>query len=370
MRVAFVYDRVNKIGGAERVLQALHEIWPAAPLFTAVYNRNSAPWASEFDVKPSFIQKFPFAKKHHEFYAWLTPFAFESFNFNNFDVVISITSAEAKGIITKPETLHICYCLTPTRYLWSGYYQYLNKNGFGHASGLAKFAFKLLAPKLRKWDFVAGQRPEFYLSISKAVKKRIKKYYRHDSEIIYPPVEVEKFKPENEKKGEYFLIVSRLVPYKNIRVAVKAFNKTGLPLKIIGTGIMKKRLKRQAKNNIEFLGQLTDDHLIYYYQSCRALVMPQEEDFGITAVEAQAAGKPVIAYKKGGALDTVIAGKTGVFFAEQQSNSLIEALEKFEKGAFKAKDCLENAQKFDKNKFKKEFKKFVETKWQTKKKLM
>ncbi len=363
MKIALVYDRVNKIGGAEKVLLALHEIWPKASLFTAVYNKETAAWANDFNIKTSFMQKFPFAKKSHRFYPWLTPFAFESFSFDKYDVVLSVTSAEAKAVISKPDTLHICYCLTPTRYLYSGYKEYLKQPGFGFLSFFAKKFFKFLAPKLKKWDLVAAQRPDEYLAISNTVKKRIKKYYKRKSKIIFPPVETNKFKPrKNIQMDDFFLIISRLEPYKRIDLAVKAFNQLGLPLKIIGTGSMKNKLNAQANENIEFLGQLTDKALIHYYQTCRAFIMPQNEDFGIAAVEAQAAGRPVIAYKKGGALDTIIENKTGIFFEKQTVESIIKAVKEFESMEFKVDDCLDNAQKFDKNKFKKQIKKFVEDK--------
>ena len=205
LRVALVYDRVNKFGGAERVLLALHKIWPKAPLYTSVYDSQGAPWAKDFNVIPSFVQKFPLAKKKHEIYPWLMPFAFESFNlaqhrtgsgagFDKFDIVISVTSAEAKGIITKPETLHLCYCLTPTRYLWSSYEHYLKNPRYGVFNSLAELLMKPMLSNLRKWDKVASQRPDHYIAISKTVKKRIKKYYDRDADIIYPPVDIKKFR--------------------------------------------------------------------------------------------------------------------------------------------------------------------------------
>lgn len=358
MKVALIYDRVNKIGGAERVLQVLHEIWPDAPLYTAVYNPKTAPWAKDFKVIPSFLQKFPFAKTHHEAYPWLTPLAFESFNFDAFDVVISITSAEAKGVITKPGTLHICYCLTPTRYLWSGYFDYK----------IPPLGRPFIS-RLRIWDQVASQRPDIYLAISKNVQKRIKKYYRRESEVIYPPVDLNKFKMKNEKlkmtneNKKFFLIVSRLVSYKKVDIAIEAFNRLGLPLKIVGTGTEMGRLKRLAKNNIEFLGQLTDTQLLGYYQRCQAVVFPQEEDFGLVPVETQACGKPVIAYRGGGTLETVVEGKTGEFFDEQTLGSLGAQVKKFKPEKYKPEDCCKNAEKFDLEIFKKKFKEAVEEKW-------
>jgi len=354
MKVALVYDRVNKIGGAERVLEALHEIFPDAPLYTAVYNPKTAPWAEKFNVIPSFLNKFPFAKRSHEIYPWLTPLAFESFDFSEFEVVISVTSEAAKGIITKPKTLHICYCLTPTRYLWSGYEDYFKNEVF-------RFFTKPVVSYLRRWDKIAAQRPDVFVAISKNVQQRIKKYYGRDSEVIYPPVDIDKFPISNSQFpiGEYFLIVSRLVPYKKVDIAIQAFNKLGLPLKVVGTGREMGRLKRMAKKNIEFLGQLTDFQLLSYYQRCQAVVFPQEEDFGLVPLEAQACGKPVIAYRAGGALETVIERKTGEFFDKQTPENLEEIVKKFKPEKYKPEDCRQNALKFDIKIFKKKWKTYL-----------
>lgn len=356
MKIAIVYDRVNKIGGAERVITALHKIWPEAPLYTAVYNPKTASWASVFKVRTSFLQKFPFAKTNHEIYPWLTPLAFESFNFDQFDVVISVTSSDAKGIITKAGTIHICYCLTPTRYLWPVNVGYK-----------ISAIFLPLITGLRIWDQIAAVRPDVFLSISKSVKEKIAKYYRRDSDVIYPPVDLEKWFPKNEKSsGEYFLVVSRLVSYKKIDIVIKAFNRLGLPLKIVGDGKERQPLRELANKNIEFLGQLSDRELLECYQNCKALVFPQEEDFGITPLEAQACGKPVIAFGKGGALETVVNGKTGLFFNDQTADGLIKAIEQFNNlPAGKAgltidpKNCRKQAEKFGQSLFKKKFEKTV-----------
>ena len=362
MKIALVYDRVNKIGGAERVLEALHEIWPEAPLYTAVYNPTTAPWAKKFQVIPSFLNKFPLAKKRHEIYPWLTPLAFESFAFSGYDVVISVTSAEAKGIITRPSTLHLCYCLTPTRYLWSGYEEYFRQP-------FLKFLSQPVITYLRRWDKTAAQRPDTFIAISKNVQKRIKKYYGRESEVIYPPVDIKKFEipalPAGRRNSKletsnFFLVVSRLVPYKKVDIVVGAFNQLGWPLKIIGSGSEARKLKIMAKPNIEFLGQLTDQELLSYYQDCRALIFPQEEDFGLVPLEAQACGKPVIAFKGGGALETVIEKKTGTFFYPQTSTALIKKLKEFKINNYKPEDCRKNAEKFTKELFKKKFKQLVE----------
>jgi len=373
MRVALVYDRVNKIGGAERVLEALHEIFPDAPLYTAVYNPETAPWAKKFKVIPSFLQKFPLAKSRHEVFPYLMPMAFESFssrggpafggNFDEYDIVISVTSEAAKGILTKPQTFHLCYCLTPTRYLWSGYQEYFRTSVF-------KLFSSPLVAYLRHWDKIACERPDVYLAISEKVKKRIKKYYGRDSEILYPPVDLKKFQIPNSKSqtnskfkiqnSKYFLVVSRLVSYKRIDLVIEAFNQLGLPLKIIGKGIQEIMLKRMAKKNIQFLGQLTDEQLLSYYQNCQALIFPQEEDFGLVPLEAQACGKPVIAFGGGGALETIIEGKTGEFFSPQTSKALIKVVKNFKPEKYLPEDCRQQAEKFGKEIFKKKFKEFVE----------
>lgn len=356
MKVALVYDRVNKWGGAERVLLALHELFPDAPLYTSVYNSSTAPWAKVFPkVIPSFLQNFPFAQTRHDLYALLMPIAFESLDLTGFNLVISITSEAAKGIITGPETLHICYCLTPTRYLWSGYDQYF--------SGFARRPLsKLPVRYLKAWDKVAAQRPDVMIAISQNVADRIKRYYGREAKVVHPPVEVPRvLRVPRAPRGNYFLVVSRLVPYKKIDLVVKAFNELELPLVVVGTGSERGSLRRQSKSNIHFMGQVSDDELARYYQGCKALVFPQEEDFGIVAVEAQAVGKPVIAYRAGGALETVVEGKTGMFFDEQTPEALVGTIREFKPENFNPVNCAKNSARFSKQKFLKEFATLVST---------
>jgi glycosyltransferase involved in cell wall biosynthesis len=351
MNIALVYDRVNKWGGAERVLLALHEIWPNAPLYTAVYDRHRASWANVFRVHPSFLQHVPFAKRHHELYPWLTPMAFESFSFDEYDAVVSVTSAEAKDIITKPGTLHICYCLTPTRYLWSGREEY-------EGAGFAGRVLHMLAPTLRKWDLIAASRPDHYLAISHHVADRIKKYYHRKVEkIIYPPVDTKMFHMRNKQsENNYFLCVSRLVPYKRVDIVIEAFNKLGWNLKIIGSGSQKNYLKKIAKNNIEFVGgDLTDTQLAAYYQKARAFVFAGEEDFGIVSLEAQACGKPVVCLRESGMAETVIEGATGELF----DTDLVGTLQRFVKKRYDSASCRRNAEKFSIGRFQKEMKETV-----------
>ncbi|KKQ52578.1 MAG: Glycosyl transferase group 1 [Microgenomates group bacterium GW2011_GWC1_38_12] len=385
MKTAIVYDRVNKWGGAERVLLALHEMFPEAPLYTSVYDEKRAPWAKVFPkVIPSFLQKIPFMQRRHEILAFLMPVAFETLDFSGYDLVISVTSEAAKGIITKPGTFHICYCLTPTRYLWSHCETYLQ--------GLTLQAVtKPIVSYLRAWDRIASQRPDVMVAISTEVQMRIKRYYDRDPGIIFPPVEIVKFqtpkprlrghdygypdiayqsisdvdyvvKSGEKREKKFYLIVSRLVRYKKVDLAIEAFNELGFPLVVVGTGSEEKKFKSKYKfkKNIIFKGFVTDEELVDLYKGAKAFVFPQEEDFGIAAVESQAAGTPVIAYKKGGSLDTVIDGKTGVFFEKQNKESLIKAVKRFEKMKFDRDVLIKNAERFSKERFKKEFKKIVE----------
>jgi len=369
MKIALIYDRVNKFGGAERVLLALHQLWPQAPLYTAVYNPPTAPWAKTFDVRPSFLQKFPLAKTHHELYPWLTPLAFESFKLDDYDVVISITSAEAKAVITQPSTLHICYCLTPTRYLWSHHQQYIDSPGLGAWSQLGRQVFKLTQNKLKQLDLHLASRPDKYLAISKTVQARIKKYYRRSSAVIYPPVDFAKFSQPSTIKYQlpatnYFLLVSRLNSYKQIGLAISAFNQLNQNLVIVGTGREQGRLKQLAGPFIHFTGSLKDDQLVKLYQRSQALIMPQLEDFGIVALEAQAAGKPVIALHAGGALETIISKQTGLFFKSSTVDSLIQAVKQFKSRSWDKQTIQAQAKKFDKKIFQQQFKNYLEKQWQ------
>lgn len=350
MKVALVYDRINKWGGAEQVLLALREIFPDAVLFTSVYDSKKASWAKVFKkIEASFLQKIPWARTRHEYLATVMPLVFESFDFSNFDLVISVTSEAAKGIIVKPSTKHICICLTPTRYLWSGYETYF-KNRF------LRFFSKPFVNYLKVWDKIAAQRPDKIIAISKEVQKRIKKYYNRDSEMVYPPVDLEKLDKNRQKKVKeksYYLLVSRLVNYKRIDLAIKAFNKLGKDLYIVGEGNLYKKLKLLGRKNISFLKMVDDEKLADFYQNAKALIVPQEEDFGIVSIESQYFGTPVIAFKKGGLLDSLIENKTGVFFTEQKVDSLVDAVKEFEKRKFLYQDLITNAKKFSKGIFKK-----------------
>ncbi len=346
---------MNKWGGAERVLLALHKIFPEAPLFTSVYNKKSAPWANVFNVKTSFLQRIPGAPGKHEFFAPLMPLAFESLDFSEYDLVISVTSEYAKGIITKPSTKHICYCLTPTRYLWSGYKEYFSNN-------LLAYSSYPLVSYLREWDRVASSRPDKIISISNEVKKRVKKYYGRDSEVIYPPLTIDRKKSSPTTKGDYFLLVSRLsrlTPYKKVELAIEAFNKLGYKLKVVGSGRDVDYFKSKAKKNIEFLGAVSDESLSELYRRSKALIFPGEEDFGLAIAESQYFGTPVIAYKAGGALEIVKEGVTGEFFRKQDVLSLISKLEKFDHRRYNSQESITNSERFSFESFKKKLLKVI-----------
>lgn len=367
MKVAFVYDRVNKWGGAERVLLILKELFPDAPLFTSVYNKQTAAWAKKFTVYPSFLQQFPFAKSYHEWFPLLMPLAFESFSFDAYDLVISVTSEAAKGIITKPQTTHLCICLTPTRYLWSGYATYFSNTFF-------RFLSKPLVSYLRTWDKIAASRPDYLVAISHEVQKRIQMYYHRESTVVYPPLLLDTtssgYLSQGTDDSGYFLVVSRLVSAKRIDIAIQACNMLQLPLKIIGVGSEMKYLQQIAGSTISFLGNLTDSDLVRYYKGCCALIFPGYEDFGLTVLEAQAFGKPVIAYKAGGALETIHEGKTGEFFSPQTADALAKKIvellrnkkltrERTEQ-SFYADACRMHASKFTKEHFKRQIQDIVQ----------
>jgi glycosyltransferase involved in cell wall biosynthesis len=354
MNIALVHDWLTNVAGAERVLLTLHEIYPNATIYTSVFDPKKAKPFADLNVKTSVLQKFPFLKKHRELLVPLAPFAFENINLSKYDLVISSTTFAAKGVITKPETTHICYCHTPTRYLWMPELDPRSDSG--------KFLWlrKKIRPRLLEWDKAAAQRVDYYISNSDYTGRRIKKFYNRDSVAVYPPVNVDRFKiARADKIKNYYLFVSRLVGYKRCDIVVEAFNKLGLPLKIIGSGPEKKRLQKMAKKNIEFLGFLSDDELKKYYEEAKAFIFAAEEDFGIVPVEAMSAGRPVIAFGRGGARETVVPGVTGEFFEKQSVESLTQAVRAFNPKKYNPKLIKKQAEKFSEERFKKEFRETV-----------
>jgi glycosyltransferase involved in cell wall biosynthesis len=362
-KIAIVYDWIDSWGGVERLLLQFHELFPDAIFFTSYTNFKKASWAKDLTIANSFMQKLPhFIKDNRSLSVPFYPFAFESFDFSAFDLVISITSSFAKSIITRPDTLHICYLLTPTRFLWT------------HPQ--APMLTSPLIKHLKKWDLIAAQRPDQYIAISKTVHKRLKSIYNRDSEVIYPPFDIEywdKIKDKANTKhkilnNKYFLVVSRLEQYKRVDLAIKTFNKLkDKKLIVVGTGTQESKLKSMSGSNITFLKSVLDSDLASIYSNAEALIMPQEEDFGYVSLEAQLFGCPVIAFKNGGATETIIEGKTGILFDTQSVEAILNALANFDKMSYTLKEStrkvgLENVERFSKRKFTNQFQAFVNSK--------
>ncbi len=367
-KVALVFDWMTNPGGAEKVNLVLHKMFPEATIFTSVFNHEKVKGFENAKIKTSFIQKMPFAKTKHQLYLSMMPHAYELFDLSDYDIVISSSHSCAKGIITKPETLHICYCHTPMRYAWDNWHEYINQYKMNR---VLKHIGKKRIHKIRMWDRLSAERVDYFIANSNTTKKRIEKYYNKMSTVIHPMINKKDYKISNETGG-YFLAVGRLIPYKKFDLIVDTFNKTGLPLKIAGTGIMEEDLRSRAKENIEFLGYVNDKKLQILYRECEALIFPQIEDFGIIPLEAMASGRPVIALGKGGALDSVIENETGVFFKKQTPIQLKRAVEKYmsQKDEFDPETIRAHAEKFDEKEFRKKFKKYLGEKWDHWKKTM
>lgn len=358
MKTALVHDWLNQLGGAEDVLEVLTGLYPDAPLFTSLCWRERLPahWQT-WDIRTSFIDRLPWAHKRQQLYLPLYPTAFEQFDFRDYDLVISNKSGFCHGVVTGPETLHVCYCLTPTRYLWR-YHQYAEQENLGRVARAVLPAFLTF---LRQWDRLAADRVDHFIAISAEVRRRIAKIYHRDSTIIYPPVETSRFEPANRVE-DYYLIVGRLVPYRRLDLLIEAFNALGRPLYIAGSGRDKGRLETMAQSNVKFLGYVPDEDLPDLMARCRAFMYPGEEDFGIAPLQAMAAGRPVIAYASGGALETVSHGKTGYLFAEQTVPDIINAVETFDPDSVDSAHIRCHAEEFDVAIFERRIKAFVEEK--------
>ncbi|MCX6808144.1 MAG: glycosyltransferase [Candidatus Berkelbacteria bacterium] len=349
LNIALVHEWITNVAGAEKVLLALSELFPKAPIFTAVFDEKKAKPFVGKDIRTSFLQKIPFMKSKRELLVPFVPFAFEQFDLSKYDFVISSTTVGAKGVITKPETIHLSYCHTPTRYIWEPQIDpRATKGSFG-------WLRKKIIHKLRIWDRLAADRPDYYVANSKYVRNRIRKFYRRDADVIYPPVDIDLFRPvDRDEVGDYFLFVSRLVDYKHADIAVKAFNELNLPLKVVGYGPESGNLKSISKENIEFLGGKFGAELRDLYAHAKAFIFVAEEDFGIVPVEAMACGRPVIAFGQGGAAESVIPGVTGLTFPEQSVESLIEAVKSFDMGDYDSDKIRKHAETFSKANFQKQ----------------
>jgi glycosyltransferase involved in cell wall biosynthesis len=324
LKIALVHDFLTQHGGAERVLAAFRTIWPDAPVYTIVYDKKQLKEFETADIRPSFLQMVPFGVRRYKWFLPWMPTAIERHNLMNYDVVLSSSSAFAKGVITGPDTLHICYCHTPTRYLWTDTHSYVADLGYGD---FVKRALPFLFTNLRLWDQMTASRVDHYIANSENVRRRIFKYYDRESDVIHPPIDTQRFVRQHDvERAPYYLAGGRLVAYKRFDLLVDAFNRLGIPLRIFGTGPEGGRMRRRAKSNIQFLGHVADDALPALYHRAQAFLHPQEEDFGLTALEAMAAGCPVIAYDAGGARETVVRGVTGTFFEEQSWESVADAV--------------------------------------------
>lgn len=364
MKIALVHDFLIKKGGAERVLKELVKMYPEAPIYTLLYDQEKiGDWFEPTKVRTSWLQKMPkFLRKRPQLLVNWMPQAIEQFDFTGYDLVISSSGAFSHGIITNLDTKHICYCHSPMRYAWDWTHQYVKEMSGGF---LMKSLARRTINKLRQWDFLASRRVGKYIANSENIQDRIKKFYRRESTVVYPPVEIEKFKVRKKKPQDFFLIVSRLSPYKRIDLAVELFNKVRRNLVVIGTGKQLQHLRDIAGPTVEIMGYQDDPTTLKFLQECRGVIFPGEDDFGIVPIEAMACGKPVIAYAKGGALETVIAGKTGEFFGEATVESLENALgrmlmnyEKYKPSIIRKQAEKFTVEKFAKN-FKKEVKKFL-----------
>ena len=360
MKVALVHDYLNQMGGAERVVLALHELFPDAPLYTSIYDpKRVDPAFQKMDIRTSFMQKFPFVMKHHQPYLPFYPSAMEGLDLRGYDLVLSSSSAFGKGVIVKPETLHICYCHTPMRWCWN-YHEYVEREQLG---GLARRILPFLISRLRIWDQTSAMRVDHFIANSPVVAERIQKYYRRESVVIPPPVEASRFAFDPAAQpGDYFLSLGRLAPYKRVDLAIQACNRLQLPLVVIGGGRDEKQLKAMAGPTIRFMGRLSDAEVLEYMAHCRAFLFPGEEDFGITPLEIQASGRPVIAYGAGGALASVIDGVTGTFFHEQTVEGLASVLASFDERRYNPSTIRNHALDFDKPRFQRRVLQFVEAK--------
>jgi len=359
LRIALVHDWLTGMRGGEKCLEALCEIFPDAPIYTLLHVKGAmSPLIESKTIYTSFLQRFPFIKEKYRMYLPVFPFAIESFDFSDYDLLISTSHCVAKGARPRSNALHLCYCFTPMRYVYEMYDEYFGK---GQAGVATRIAMKIVAPLLRSWDKKTADRVHYFVAISEHVRRRIQRHYGRDAEIIFPPVDTEKFQVSRRNEG-YYLIVSALVPYKKVDLAVKVFNKTGMRLVIVGKGPDEEKLRRMAKPNVEFVGWKGDDELASLYAGCTALVFPGEEDFGIVPLEAMASGKAVIAYGKGGALETVQDGVSGLFFYEQTVDALGSAISKAEQMQFDPEKIRKRALQFSQSLYKDAMKMFIEEK--------
>lgn len=362
MKLAITHDFLINYGGAERVLQHVHDLFPSAPIYTLRHNQEKIGHITKgWDIHSSVIDRWPSMLRHnHTLPMYFYPYAIEQFDFSKFDVVLSLSSTFAHGVITGPQTTHVCYYHTPARFLWDYTHQYVKEKGW---TGIKASASSKILHNLRIWDFLAAKRPDVRLANSKTIQSRINKFYRQESTVLYPGAEIDKYKiPDDNTPGEYYAVVSRLTPPKKLDLAVEACNKLKKPLHIIGTGDDKERLQSLAGPTVKFLGFLSDQEIAVELMNCRALLFPGVDDFGLTPVETMASGRPVIAFAEGGATETVIDGKTGILFQEQSVDGVIDGIRKLDKiiNKLDAKEIRKHSEKFSKIEFQKNLKHVID----------
>ncbi len=365
MKIAIIHDFLTYWGGAEQVLLSLHRLYPEAPIYTLIYNEEFVKkYFPNAQIKGSFLQKFPkFLRNRKKYLLPLLAVAPETFDLKDFDLVISSSSSFAKGVVVKPKTVHISYCHTPTRFLWDWYWEYLREN---NVIGWKKIFIIPVLHYLRMWDKSVAERIDYFIANSETTRRRIEKFYRREAHVTYPPADTDKYKVESGKlkvkNDGYFLIVSRLSPYKKIDVAIEAFNKLDWPLVIVGEGGHGEYLKKIAGKNIKFAGFVEGEKLAGYYQGAKALIFPGEDDFGITAIEAMASGVPVIALRRGGTRETIIEGVTGEFFDHSVAPLVADAVMRFigKESKYDAEAMRAQAEKFSRRIFEKNIKEYVE----------
>jgi glycosyltransferase involved in cell wall biosynthesis len=357
MNIALVHDWLNQKGGAEHVLESLARLFPAAPIYTSIYWPQAMPASyGDWDIRTSFMNRLPWVKRHHQPFLPLYPIAFESFDFSGYDLVLSNKSGFCHGIITGPETLHICYCLTTTRYLWN-FSHYAQREEIGR---LGRALLQPVLSYLRLWDRLAADRVDHFIAISRTVQQRVARLYRRESAVIHPPVDTERFSVSGGRIEDYYLIVSRLVPYKRVDLAVRALNHLDRPLIVVGEGRDRANLERLAGPTVTFAGHLSDEKVSDLLTRCRAFIFPGVDDFGIAPVEAMASGRPVIAFAGGGALDSVAEGQTGLFFREPTPEALAAAIQQFETLDFDSATIRRHAERFSQAVFEEKLTTFVE----------
>ncbi len=346
-RIALLHDYFVQMGGAEAVVEVLHDLFPLAPIYTTVVAPHRLPpKLREAELRPSWMQKLPAIERYYRHYFLLYPWAVESLDLSHYDLIVSSSSGYAKGARKRIGAVHVCYCHTPMRWVWR-YEDYVEREAFGP---FTRQFLPLLLAGLRRWDWRAAQQPDYYIANSQIVAERIKQIYGREAIVIPPPINVNRFHP-TESEGDYYLVLSRLVAYKRIDLAIAACQRLKRPLVIIGEGSDRQRLEKLAGPQIRFLGRQPGDVVAHYAASCRALLFPGEEDFGLTPLEVNAAGRPVIAYRAGGATETVVDGVTGVFFDQPTSGALAEAIERCESHSWDRHQLRQHAEKFDRRVF-------------------